>query len=55
MEVTYTITDINGKVVTETTTIGSAATVNTLSWNKGVYFVTFNGANNATHTLKVIK
>lgn len=55
MEVTYTVTDINGKVVTETTTIGSAATVNTLSWNKGVYFVTFNGANNATHTLKVIK
>lgn len=55
MKVTYTITDINGKVVTETTTIGSAATVNTLSWNKGVYFVTFNGANNATHTLKVIK
>lgn len=55
MEVTYTITDINGKVVAETTTMNTVATVNTLSWNKGVYFVTFNGANNATHTLKVIK
>lgn len=55
MEVAYTITDINGKVVAETATMNAVATVNTLSWNKGVYFVTFNGANNATHTLKVIK
>lgn len=55
MDVTYTITDINGKVISETAVISSVATVNTLSWNKGVYFVTFNGANNATHTLKVIK
>ncbi|MBC9811007.1 T9SS type A sorting domain-containing protein [Crocinitomicaceae bacterium CZZ-1] len=55
MDVTYTITDINGKVISETAVISSVATVNTLSWNRGVYFVTFNGANNATHTLKVIK
>lgn len=55
MDVTYTITDINGKVISETAVISSVATVNTLSWNKGVYFVTFNGANNATHTLKAIK
>lgn len=53
--VTFTVTDMNGKVVTENTTLNSVQTINTTSWNKGVYFVNFIGANNATHTMKVVK
>jgi hypothetical protein len=55
MAVTYTITDINGKVIAEEATINSLVNVNTSSWTKGVYFVNFKGENNSTHTLKVIK
>lgn len=53
--VTFTVTDMNGKIVTENTTLNSVQTINTTSWNKGVYFVNFIGANNATHTMKVVK
>lgn len=54
-EVTFTVTDLNGKVVVENTSLGTATVVNTVSWNKGVYFVHFNGVDNATHTMKVVK
>lgn len=53
--VTFTVTDMNGKIVTENTELNSVQTINTSSWNKGVYFVNFIGANNATHTMKVVK
>lgn len=55
VEATFTITDINGKIVMENEMIGAVKIVNTESWNKGVYFVRFSDKNNDTHTLKVVK
>lgn len=55
MAVVFTVTDINGKVVAENVTLGNVTVVNTAAWNKGVYFVHFNGENNAAHTMKVVK
>lgn len=54
-EVTFVVVDINGKVITENTTLGTNTVVNTASWNKGVYFVNFLGSNKAAHTVKIVK
>lgn len=53
--VVFTVIDINGKVVAENVTLEKVTVVNTAAWNKGVYFVQFNGENNAAHTMKVVK
>lgn len=55
MEVVFTVTDMNGKVITENVALGTVTVVNTVSWNKGVYFVRFNSASNEAYTMKVVK
>lgn len=50
----YTILDVNGKVMTETTPLVSSTTVSTTNWNQGVYFVRFSSENGEA-VLRVIK
>lgn len=50
----YTILDVNGKVMTEATTLVSSLTVSTINWNQGVYFVRFSSENGEA-VLRVIK
>lgn len=54
-QVDFVITDINGKVVVERSSLNSETVINTVNWSKGVYFVNMTGVNNASVTLKVIK
>lgn len=55
MQAVFTITDINGKIVVENTTINKMSVVNTEPWNKGIYFVYISDMNSELHTLKVVK
>ena len=54
-EVIFTITDISGKIVMENEVINTAKVINTIAWNKGVYFIRLSDKDNEAYILKVVK
>lgn len=52
--VSFVVVDMNGKEISKSTTVLSATTVSTSTWNQGVYFVKFSSINGEA-ILRVVK
>jgi len=53
--VKFKITDINGKVIVEQTSLNISTQIDTQHWNKGIYFVSFKDDNNNSCVFKIVK
>ncbi len=52
--ISFSVADINGKVISENNILHSSATINTSKWSKGVYFVKFT-SEKGEFIVKVMK
>jgi len=51
----FTISDLNGKTIVERTAVETVSSIDTQSWNKGVYLVHFNDEGNNRYVFKLVK